>query len=106
MVLGKRQALRNDRPDLLLLEEVQEGDEILAESSRFQPFEGLDTMAPRMGRWGLPLESPTFRSDIRVREVFVEVPTSSYLLPNQRVWGHIAQAAGSSPIAPAKTFDR
>lgn len=46
-------------------------------------------LAPKMGRRGLPLESPTARADIRVREVFVEVPASANLLPNQRVWGHI-----------------
>jgi multidrug resistance efflux pump len=50
-------------------------------------------VAPKMGRRGLPLESPTSRLDIRVREVFVEVPTSSHLLPNQRVWGHILRNA-------------
>jgi multidrug resistance efflux pump len=45
-------------------------------------------LAPKMGRRALPLESPTARADIRVREVFVEVPATSRLLPNQRVWGH------------------
>jgi hypothetical protein len=34
-------------------------------------------MAPRMGRRGLPVETPTARADIRVREVFVEVPCSA-----------------------------
>jgi hypothetical protein len=45
-------------------------------------------VAPRMGRRGLPIESPTARADVRVREVFVEVPPASALVPGQRVWGH------------------
>jgi multidrug efflux pump subunit AcrA (membrane-fusion protein) len=46
-------------------------------------------MAPRMGRRGLPVETPTARADIRVREVFVEVASSAALLPGRRVWAHI-----------------
>lgn len=46
-------------------------------------------LAPQMGRRGLPIESPTARADVRVREVFVEAPGSAALLPGQRVWGHI-----------------
>jgi HlyD family secretion protein len=45
-------------------------------------------LAPKMGRRALPLESPTARQDVRVREVFVEVPATSTLIPGQRVWGH------------------
>jgi HlyD family secretion protein len=48
-------------------------------------------IAPRMGRKGLPIESPTARQDVRVREVFVEVPASSGLVPGQRVWGHVSR---------------
>ncbi|MBI3402269.1 MAG: biotin/lipoyl-binding protein [Acidobacteria bacterium] len=51
-------------------------------------------LAPKMGRRALPLESPTARADIRVREVFVEVPRTSTLIPNQRVWGHTSRTAG------------
>jgi HlyD family secretion protein len=50
-------------------------------------------LAPKMGRRALPLESPTARADVRVREVFVQVLLTSTLIPNQRVWGHIARAA-------------
>lgn len=50
-------------------------------------------VAPRMGRKGLPIESPTSRQDVRVREVFVEVPGSAGLIPGQRVWGHLARPA-------------
>ncbi len=50
-------------------------------------------LAPKMGRWALALESPTARADVRVREVFVEVPATSMLVPNQRVWGHTPRAA-------------
>jgi hypothetical protein len=46
-------------------------------------------VAPKMGRRGLAIESPTARADVRVREVFVEVPGTSALIPGQRVWGHI-----------------
>lgn len=61
-------------------------------------------IAPRMGRRGLPIESPTSRQDVRVREVFVEVPASTGLVPGQRVWGHlsrsgVARDAGSRPPA-------
>ncbi len=45
-------------------------------------------LAPSMGRRALSQESPTARADVRVREVFVEVPSSSTLVPGQRVWGH------------------
>jgi multidrug resistance efflux pump len=45
-------------------------------------------LAPRMGRRGLPLESPTARADVRVREVFVAVAAATPLVPGQRVWGH------------------
>jgi HlyD family secretion protein len=48
-------------------------------------------LAPKMGRRGLALESPTARADIRVREVFVEVAATSELIPGQRVWGHAAR---------------
>jgi len=50
-------------------------------------------LAPKMGRRVLPLESPTARTDVRVREVFVEVPSTSRLIPNQRVWGHTRRAS-------------
>ena len=61
-------------------------------------------IASRMGRRGLPIESPTSRQDVRVREVFVEVPASTGLVPGQRVWGHlsrsaVARDAGSRPPA-------
>lgn len=52
-------------------------------------------LAPKMGRRALPLESPTARADIRVREVFVEVASTPRLLPNQRVWGHTHRGARS-----------
>lgn len=45
-------------------------------------------VAPKMGRRGLAIESPTARADVRVREVFVEVPATTALIPGQRVWGH------------------
>ena len=46
-------------------------------------------LAPRMGRRGLSIESPTARSDVRVREVFVDAGSVASLVPGQRVWGHI-----------------
>lgn len=48
-------------------------------------------VAPRMGRRALPLESPTARADVRVREVFVEVPPTVLLIPGQRVWGRTSR---------------
>ena len=61
-----------------------DGGERLAQGAVFR-------IAPRMGRKGLPIESPTARQDVRVREVFVEVPASSGLVPGQRVWGHVSR---------------
>jgi HlyD family secretion protein len=55
-------------------------------------------LAPRMGRRALPLESPTARSDVRVREVFVEVPAAAAFLVGQRVWGHVARGAPASAV--------
>lgn len=52
-------------------------------------------LAPRMGRRGLSIESPTARADVRVREVFVEIPATSRLVPGQRVWGHAQRAAAA-----------
>lgn len=49
--------------------------------------------APRMGRRTLPLESPTARADVRVREVFVQLPATAGLVPGQRVWGHAPRSA-------------
>jgi multidrug resistance efflux pump len=53
---------------------------------------GVYRLAPQMGRRGLAIESPTARADVRVREVFIEVPAALALLPGQRVWGHVAPA--------------
>jgi predicted ABC-type transport system involved in lysophospholipase L1 biosynthesis ATPase subunit len=50
-------------------------------------------LAPKMGRRALAIESPTARADVRVREVFVEIPAASNLIPGQRVWGHTARAS-------------
>lgn len=60
-------------------------------------------LAPRMGRRALTLESPTARADIRVREVLVEVPASSVLVPGQRVWGYTPRAprVSAAPVAAA-----
>jgi len=54
-------------------------------------------LAPKMGRRALPLESPTARSDVRIREVFVEVPASGRLVPGQRVWGRSSRVTGREP---------
>jgi multidrug resistance efflux pump len=51
----------------------------------------VSRIAPRMGRKGLPIESPTSRQDVRVREVFVEVSPTPGLIPGQRVWGHLSR---------------
>jgi multidrug efflux pump subunit AcrA (membrane-fusion protein) len=57
-------------------------------------------IAPRMGRRGLPIDTPTARADVRVREVFVEVPAATRLVPGQRVWGHATPARQSSATFP------
>lgn len=53
-------------------------------------------LAPKLGRRALPLESPTARADLRVREVFVEVPADPPLIPSQRVWGHVTRVGASA----------
>lgn len=53
-------------------------------------------LAPQMGRRSLPLESPTARADVRIREVFVEVHSTSRLVPGQRVWGRTARNTRNS----------
>ena len=42
--LGKRESLRDQRLDLLLLKEVKQRDQILSKQCRFQPFEPLDAV--------------------------------------------------------------
>src|SRR6478672_3038366 len=42
--LGKRKSLRDKRLDLLLLKEVQQGDQVLSKQCRLQPFERLDAV--------------------------------------------------------------
>lgn len=51
----------------------------------------IHRVAPKMGRRGLFAETPTERNDVRVREVFVEVPGSIPVVPGQRVWGHTSE---------------
>jgi HlyD family secretion protein len=57
-------------------------------------------LAPKMGRRGLSIESPTARADVRVREVFVEIPATTRLVPGQRVWGHASRTAAPGTAAP------
>ena len=64
---------------------VSDGGQALAQGK-------VARVAPRMGRRGLALESPTARADVRVREVFVEIPATALLVPGQRVWGHTPRA--------------
>ena len=42
--LGKRISLRDEWLDLLLLKEVEQGDQILSKEFRFLPFERLDAV--------------------------------------------------------------
>jgi len=63
-----------------------DGGELLAEGA-------VARLAPSMGRRGLSQESPTARVDVRVREVFIEVPATAGLVPGQRVWGHTQRSA-------------
>lgn len=54
-------------------------------------------LAPRMGRRGLAIETPTAREDVRVREVFVEINAGAGAIPGQRVWGHVKPSPPSLP---------
>jgi HlyD family secretion protein len=62
-------------------------------------------LAPKMGRRALPIESPTARADVRVREVLVELSGSAKLVPGQRVWGHTPRGAPPQ-VASAHLGDR
>ena len=42
--LGKGESLRDQRLDLLLVQEAEQGDQILSKEFRFQPFERLDAV--------------------------------------------------------------
>jgi hypothetical protein len=42
--LGQRKSLRDEWLDLLLLKEVEQGDQVLLEQCRPQPFEPLDAV--------------------------------------------------------------
>ena len=42
--LGKRKSLRDEWLDLLLVQEVEQGDQILSKPCRSQPFEPLDAV--------------------------------------------------------------
>lgn len=56
-------------------------------------------LAPRMGRRGLRIESPTAREDVRVREVFVEVQGLPTLVPGRRLWGHVTGGLADDSLA-------
>jgi RND family efflux transporter MFP subunit len=64
---------------------VSDGEQPLAQGT-------IVRVAPKMGRRALPLESPTARADVRIREVFVEIPATAPLVPGQRVWGHTSRS--------------
>jgi HlyD family secretion protein len=61
----------------------------------------IERLAPKMGRRALAIESPTARADVRVREIFVEIPASSKLIPGERVWGHTARGAPDQTVRRA-----
>jgi hypothetical protein len=42
--LGKGKSLRDERLDLLLLKEAEQGDQVLSKEFRVQPFERLDAI--------------------------------------------------------------
>jgi len=42
--LGQRPALRDERPDLVLVQEVQQSEQILTKPGRSQPFEPLNAV--------------------------------------------------------------
>jgi hypothetical protein len=42
--LGKRKSLRDDRLDLLLFQQVKQGDQILSKQCRSQPLKPLDAI--------------------------------------------------------------
>jgi HlyD family secretion protein len=56
-------------------------------------------LAPKMGRRALPIESPTARADVRVREVVVDISGNPNLVPGQRVWGHVARRPTVSVVS-------
>jgi hypothetical protein len=63
-------------------------------------------LAPSMGRRALPVETPTARADIRIREVFVEVPNHVALVPGRRVWGHVEVGERTAALGGEAAGDR
>ena len=56
--LGKRKSLRDERLDLLLLQEVEQGDQILSKLGRLQPFERLDAVGDGRSLSGMAERDP------------------------------------------------
>lgn len=75
---------------------TDQGSQVVAEGQ-------VTWVAPQMGRKSLSTESPTARGDIRIREVLVETPAQSPLLPGLRVWVEIPASTvpASTAAAPA-----
>ncbi|TAK23862.1 MAG: biotin/lipoyl-binding protein [Myxococcaceae bacterium] len=51
-------------------------------------------LSPAFGRRALAFEAPTSRTDVRVREVFVELTGAAGVAPGQRLWIHVAPGRG------------
>src|SRR5262249_47248908 len=59
--LDKRKSLRDERPDLLLLKEVEQGDQVLSKPCRFPSFERLDAV----GDHSLPARKKPAAGDVQ-----------------------------------------
>jgi hypothetical protein len=62
--LGKRELLRDDWLDLLLLMQVEQSNQILSKQCRFQPFERLDTV----GDYPFPAGEKPAASDVHAED--------------------------------------
>jgi HlyD family secretion protein len=56
----------------------------------------VERLSPAFGRRTLAFEAPTSRTDVRIREVFVEIDAVASIAPGQRLWVHVSRAPGSA----------
>ena len=54
----------------------------------------VERLSPAFGRRTLAFEQPTSRTDVRIREVFVEIDAVPSIAPGQRLWVHVTRGAG------------
>ena len=72
--LNERKPPRDDRLDLLLLKEVEQGNQVLSKHRRFQPFEPLDAI----GNYTFPAGEKQTSRNIQPEDRDPMMPTRSH----------------------------